>query len=722
MRFTSLHIEDFKSFEQADVSFAPGFTVVKGPNEAGKSSIQSAILVALFVDPKTSTEELEAVIRWGQDRRPRMHLEFVDNEVQYSLSKDFERGTTSLSWSARGDGMTGSTDDVEEAHRLIGSLLGSTSMDTYVNTACIRSEEVSKLPAAASPVSQRLQAKVTSGRQSNASEVLAAIETELASMASGGLRKVHETGPLRLSRERVEALLRSSRLMSEKLGTYQANTQTLSRLRQDLAAVERDVAEWSRKLELSDKAQTIEEDIVILEEHERDLKSAEVLRESVGHAAEELSNLDYDTLSGALERVQGLERHLHQQRLREAEINHQLAVLVLTQLQNVPAVSSTVIMISGVIVAIGFVLAGVIAHVAALYAGCLVGLALIAFALRSRRTVKIDNSRAYSDELAECVELIRQTQSELQRLLSAYSLHSVEELATVVREMRPAGDPRAGRQQRIERMLGDQRVENRQIELVRVSAEIATRQEALETLAPHRLSVKAYEHADNTLQSLSAKREAVQREMYRLEGELIANVVNSESLAAIDEELAAEQVRLARLERRRKGLERARSGVREALATTLSQVSGAFRTGVSRHLGPITGGRYTQVDAQIDEAGLHLLVFTSDKRKAVKADNLSRATQDQIYLAARMSLLDLVCDGRQPPLLLDDPFVNYDDARVANTVDLMRDLYRDYQIVLFTCVDRYDHFADSLITLSGPRKSSEPTSLTPEAASKVAAS
>jgi hypothetical protein len=527
-------------------------------------------------------------------------------------------------------------------------------------------------------------------------------------MASGGLRKVHETGPLRLSRERVEVLQRNSRLMGEKLATYQANTQTLFRLRQDLTAIERDVAEWTRKLELSDRAQTLEEDIVILEEHERDLKSAEVLRESVGQAAEELSNLDYETVSGALERVQGLERHLHQQRLREAEINHQLAVLVLTQLQNVPAVSSTVILLSGVAVAVGFAIAAVVAHVPALYAGCVVGLALIAFALRSRRSVKIDNSRAYSEELAECVELIRHTQAELQRLLSAYSLHSVEELATVVREMRPAGDPRAGRQQRIERMLGAHRIENRQLELERVAAEIATRDEALESLAPHRLSVTAYEHADNTLQSLTAKREAVQREMYRLEGELIANVVNSESLASIDEELAAEQVRLARLERRRKGLERARGGVREALAATLSQVSGAFRTGVSRHLGPITGGRYTQVDAQIDEAGLHLLVFTSDRRKAVKADSLSRATQDQIYLAARMSLLDLVCDGRQPPLLLDDPFVNYDDARVSNTVELMKDLYRDYQIVLFTCVDRYDRYTDSLITLSGPRPAAEP--------------
>jgi len=122
---------------------------------------------------------------------------------------------------------------------------------------------------------------------------------------------------------------------------------------------------------------------------------------------------------------------------------------------------------------------------------------------------------------------------------------------------------------------------------------------------------------------------------------------------------------------------------------------------ISTHLERITGGRYSQVDAQVEETGLHLMVHTGDRRKAVRADNLSHATQDQIYLAARMSLLDLVCFGRQPPLLLDDPFVNYDDNRMANTVMLMRDLYRDCQVILFTCVDRYDRFADSVFTLPG---------------------
>jgi uncharacterized protein YhaN len=142
--------------------------------------------------------------------------------------------------------------------------------------------------------------------------------------------------------------------------------------------------------------------------------------------------------------------------------------------------------------------------------------------------------------------------------------------------------------------------------------------------------------------------------------------------------------------------------VREAVSATLSQVSGAFRVGISRHLAHMTGGRYDEVEAQIDEGGLRLMVQTADHKRSVRADSLSRATQDQIYLAARLALLDLASDGCKPPMLLDDPFVNYDEGRMSNTLELMVDLYRDHQVILFTCVDRYDQYAGSVFNLAAP--------------------
>jgi uncharacterized protein YhaN len=114
------------------------------------------------------------------------------------------------------------------------------------------------------------------------------------------------------------------------------------------------------------------------------------------------------------------------------------------------------------------------------------------------------------------------------------------------------------------------------------------------------------------------------------------------------------------------------------------------------------------VEAWIDTDGLHLLVFAAGSPKPVEADKLSRATQDQIYLAARLTLLQLACEGRKPPLLLDDPFVNYDDERLARTAELLNHLDTAHQIILFTCTNRYDQHATSLIDLVSATRAAAP--------------
>lgn len=701
MKLTSLAIENFKQFERTSLTFAPGFTVVKGPNEAGKSSIQAAIVAALFLDPTAPAQALDEYVRWGQNDRFGLRLEFEDAGAHYALAKDFQDGSLTLQWTRPG-GAHGATGDVTAAMSIIGDLLGSRSMETYINTACIRGEEVSKAPATAAPVSQRLQAKVIGGRQASAREVIHAIEQELGAMATGGPRRLHETGALRMARERLDVLQRARSATAARLAAHQENVRQLKRLREDLATCEQAIARSAEQLEWSDRAQTVEEDCALLADHLQELQRAKVLHDSVGQVAEELSHLDYETLAAVLERAQVLERRLHHQKLREAEINRQLALLMLTQLQNAPAVSTTTILLGGIMLAIACLAVAVLGHNLPIALGIVPGLALAGYGLKARRTVDPDGSRPHTDELKICTDTIKAAQQELMHLLTSYKLHDVEELATIVRELRPLGELRAARQQRIEQILGDQRAESRQAAMDQVAHEIEVRQADLRVLASRRLSADAYERIDTELLQIRARREQVLREMYRLEGELRANDVNSEMLAGMDEELGTVQVHMARLERRRKALERAHSGMNEALAATLAQASSIFRSGVTKHLASITGGRYDQVEARIDEEGLHLLVYTVDKHRAVNADSLSRATQDQIYLAARMALLELICDGAQPPLLLDDPFVNYDDRRLENTIELLRRLYGTHQIILFTCTDRYDRYADSVIALKGP--------------------
>ena len=73
-------------------------------------------------------------------------------------------------------------------------------------------------------------------------------------------------------------------------------------------------------------------------------------------------------------------------------------------------------------------------------------------------------------------------------------------------------------------------------------------------------------------------------------------------------------------------------------------------------------------------ANLGIEVYAPERDDWVPVTELSQGTLDVVYLAARIGLVRLVTGDRRPPILLDDPFVTLDDARAARALELLRDL------------------------------------------------
>ncbi|HYF91855.1 MAG TPA: AAA family ATPase [Symbiobacteriaceae bacterium] len=146
-------------------------------------------------------------------------------------------------------------------------------------------------------------------------------------------------------------------------------------------------------------------------------------------------------------------------------------------------------------------------------------------------------------------------------------------------------------------------------------------------------------------------------------------------LEALTEEKAGYDEELAALELARTTIEAVSGDMHREFAPRLNRaLSGAVAA--------VTGARYRA--AQVDEhAGIRLL--TPDDR-TLEPEQLSAGTADQLYLALRVALLDLVTAGQEPlPLLLDDPFVQYDDRRAAAALAFLADMARGRQVLLMTC-------------------------------------
>jgi DNA repair exonuclease SbcCD ATPase subunit len=67
MEISSIKLSYFRRFDHFKAIFTKGLNIVKGPNEAGKSSLQDAIVIGLFDRPTGKAKELIHQ-QWGRER------------------------------------------------------------------------------------------------------------------------------------------------------------------------------------------------------------------------------------------------------------------------------------------------------------------------------------------------------------------------------------------------------------------------------------------------------------------------------------------------------------------------------------------------------------------------------------------------------------------------------------------------------------------------------
>ena len=100
----------------------------------------------------------------------------------------------------------------------------------------------------------------------------------------------------------------------------------------------------------------------------------------------------------------------------------------------------------------------------------------------------------------------------------------------------------------------------------------------------------------------------------------------------------------------------------------------------------LTGGVYDQVSLTREFEALAAKQGDVTPRKLL---TLSKGTADQLYLAVRLAVCDLILPGANPaPLVLDDALVHFDGERLALALDLLKELAKTRQILLFTCQNR----------------------------------
>ncbi|MBO5657182.1 MAG: hypothetical protein J6R94_03260, partial [Agathobacter sp.] len=124
---------------------------------------------------------------------------------------------------------------------------------------------------------------------------------------------------------------------------------------------------------------------------------------------------------------------------------------------------------------------------------------------------------------------------------------------------------------------------------------------------------------------------------------------------------------------------------------TQEYLQGAKEQFVSKYMAPIAEGfaKYYSLltgckdrDWMID-ANLNLRLRQQGEYRDIPW--MSAGYQDLLGVCMRLALVDAMYQEEKPFLILDDPFVNLDDKKVAYANQLLLQVSKDYQMIYFTC-------------------------------------
>ena len=710
MRITRVRIRDFRVHRDLDLELAQGLTVVRGPNEAGKSTLQRALEVGLFRRVTAGGLEIDTLRSWGagEDGRPAVQLDFVQEDLEGtrvgSVLKDFRgaRGTVRLEL----DGQT--TTDPARADELLAELTGIPSEKFFRSTASVRHHEVDDLARDEGALRDRLQASI-SGADRGTSVVKRRLDRSLRDLHAKG-----EKSPGRL-RIAEQAVMRAEAAVSDgeaRLAGLERDRDALVLARDHRAQVDTSLAERRSLLEKARQAERFAaEREVARERFERYLQAVTVSDAIVGLDQSHPSGHALPLLRQVVERLRVLDREIAELRaqLGDGPSAVDYEIVIPKPRWRWLAIAAGVLAVAGLAAAIiGFISGQFPAVIGGLVAAVL-GLGLAATA-RSQQRAAFDFQRQKQlrdDEIARRLRGRTQLEDDLKRRvadrdaqlgsLELADLPAAEDL--LAREDAHVGAIGRARAQ-LEGLVGKAPMETLPTLRDAAALEIEQKTSALDALGPIAKEPRARERLEVEVRDQEGALERARDDEAGARARVEQNSVDAEQVAVEVERLAGWREELSVLQRRSRVHQLALDAIVRAERSTMRKATRYLEKRMRGDLERLTGARYRRV--RVDDATLGIRVFAPERGDWVGVEELSQGTLDQVYLAARLGLVRLVTQDRRPPLVFDDPFVTFDDDRAARAVAILRELAADFQVIYLTTSTRYDALADRVVVLPGP--------------------
>ncbi len=705
MRIAKISIDGFGMFDdRLELEFPGDIALIIGDNETGKSTVLSAVAAILFglkneseraafaphgaASPRSGSLEIEA-----GGKRHRLSRDFASNHVRVELLGS--TGSILFDGSAKPGGRT---DEKEAYDELMRKLVGTDSRDVFQNSMMA---EQNRLRPEMKNIVRQIVSGSTSADYAVVLDCLKDVCDELSMelpWRRGTARKLRRIEVLQNDiKEKKRALAEAC----EVGDTIEESRDRLVASEAELADVERGVDSRKKHEEaLTSFSQSLKEKECLeeeLNEQRNEMREIEKLTAELRGCSEEIdagysgyaslpeqAETDIANLTHLEEREQSLEK-----RYRQAERDSAIDIM---QLMRARISVLTIGIVAGLLVAgLGAANLGGLVRIAAILVG--IGIAVgplisIVLALRSQKSAQ----QGKLGEMTEQLELLKAQVAEIERRYSEIISDGAGAALGKIRKARSLLREREIKKEALRQHPALEEIESKYNQL---SNELVIANNKLGKLRSQRPSLGDIERkggagkAVETLRAELTGLEARRRELVEEREGIIRKLAAAEAMETVSEEtledeIAESESELSRLKLSREAHLLAIGTLGEAVSEFRSLHLDRIEKKASDYLGRIASERC------LVRLGEDLAPLGVERAgRLLGPERLSQGFSDQLHFVLRLAAVEEISGDVRLPILLDDPFVNFDENRLGAALRMLEKLSESHQVVLFTHDRRY---------------------------------
>ncbi len=691
MKISKLYIRGFGKLEDYELDLSKSLNVIYGPNESGKSTIMAFIKAVLFglkggrADKEGTAAEVRRYRPWNNPRYGGYINFEMDTPAAYRLDRDFDKNIVKL-YDQDFNDITGLFSVTRDGKGIAERLLG-VNEGLFERTVYIRQLGTKIDTASSKELIDRISNICQSGYEDISYKKAHTALKEALKSQVGTERSF--TRPLDIINRRLSELWLIQKKLNEEEESQAAAKCELIRVDSEIAALEGREKIFALAFEFLDSKEKLEQQKRNAEEIKFLNGGTELLRKNIVKLTGDTAVLEPETVKATHEESK-LEEELNRLGRTVAEEDFKSPGKQLKALE----VCGFITLAASIVCALGTF----IFELFPLYFGVIPFLAFIITgvfrAIKGKSVKKLERARK---ELTGREEML-QGQLENIKKVKSIALNQLKGLSERLENEKLQYEQQLKRLESIKLIFSQKDMEQLEGRVDTLSMEMLRLLEILNMngTLPGSEAILAESILENPAEGMNKELNRVQQfctgqlQQKRIEKAALELQIKMSASTTDTEAVEQEIYRLTQqkksLEQRGEALQIAMTTLEEAAHEVQKKFLPIMNKAFSSTFSDLTSHKYSET-----KAGDNLNIMLNDpgSEMVVPVSALSNGTVDQLYLALRVAISETVLKNNEGlPLILDEPFAQYDDIRTENALKLINELGGKQQVLIFTCKQR----------------------------------